>query len=148
MVFQPIGSWDFNANLTSPDMTYVFYIDLDHMDGSGAPIPPPAPRNYTVTTIPAHQPEYAIFVDKIAGVVNAQNTWVYAWNGSNWGFGQRLSEIGGFAYTSDGYVELQLLNGTIGMSQVTSSASVMLFSVNPSTGELEDLVPSDVTGTR
>ena len=43
---------------------------------------------------------------------------------------------------SDGYVELQLLNGTIGMSQVTSSASVMLFSVN-SAGVVQDSVPSD-----
>ena len=75
----------FNANLTTPDMTYVFYIDLDHIDGSGAPIPPPAPRNYSVTTIPAHQPEYAIYLDKIGGVINAQNTWVYAWNGISMG---------------------------------------------------------------
>ena len=132
----------FNANMTTPDMTYVFYIDLDHIDGSGAPSSPPAPRNYPVTTIPAHQPEYAIYIDKINGVINADNTLVYAWNGASWGFGQPLSSIGGFVYAMDGYVELQLLNGTIGMSQVTGSASVMLFSVD-SAGVVQDSVPSD-----
>jgi hypothetical protein len=140
---QPYWFLGFNANLTSPNMTYAFYIDLDHIDGSGAPTSPPFPRNYTVTTIPAHQPEFAIYVDKISGVVNAQNTWVYAWNVVEWGYGQRLSDIGGLVYATDGYVELQLLNGTIGMSQITSSASLMLFSVNTDIGVLEDSVPSD-----
>jgi hypothetical protein len=133
----------FTATVTSTvDMTYVFYIDLDHVDGSGASEPPPPPRDYTVTTIPAHQPEYAIYVDKIAGVIEADNIWVYAWNGVDWGFELPLSSIGGSVYTTNGYVELQLLNGTIGMSQVTGSASVMLFSVD-STGVVKDSVPSD-----
>ena len=131
----------FNANLTTPDSTYVFYIDLDHVDNSGASAPPE--RGYTVTTIPAHRPEYAIYVDKIGGVINAQNTWVFAWTGSSWGYGQRLNEIGGSAYASAGYVELQLPNGAIGMSQVTSSASVMLFSINLSTNAVADSAPSD-----
>jgi hypothetical protein len=133
----------FTATMTSTDdMTYVFYIDLDRIDGSGATTPPPLPRNYNVTTIPAHQPEFAIYVDKINGVVSDENTWVYAWNGIEWEFGERLSEIGGFVYASDGYVELQLLNSTIGMSQVTGSASVILFSVD-SAGIVQDSVPSD-----
>ena len=130
----------FHANL-SGDSSYVFYIDLDHVDGSGATTPPERP--YTVSTIAAHRPEYAIYVDKIGGVVNAQNTWVFAWNGSAWGFGQKLADIGGSVYALDGHVELQLPNGAIGMSQVTSSASVMLFSVDPGSNLVADSVPTD-----
>ncbi len=137
----------FNANISSTDMTYVFYIDLDHLDGSGANTLPE--RSYLVSTISAHQPEYAIYVEKIEGVINAQNTWVYAWNGTVWGSGQRLSDIGGLVFASTGYVELQLPNVAIGMSQVTSSASIMLISVNNSTKVAEDSLPSDpeVPGT-
>jgi hypothetical protein len=146
---QSDGFWflGYNANLTITNMTYVFYIDLDHIDGSGAELPPE--RAYDVTTVSAHKPEYAIYVDKIDGIIDGQNTWVFAWNGNAWGFGQKISEIGGSIYASDGYVELKLPNGAIGMSQVTSSASVMLFSVDTDTGDLVDTVPSDpqVPGT-
>ena len=132
----------FNANITITDMTFVFYIDLDHVDGSGATFPPIEPLDL-VTTVPAHQPEFAIYINTIGGVVNPDNTWVYAWNGSAWGFGQTFIDIGGAVYNSIGYVELQIPNGAIGMSQVTSSASVMLFSVNTDTNTVEDSVPSD-----
>lgn len=140
---QSNGYWflGFNANMTSPDMTYVIYIDLDHLDGSGAIKPPE--RSYLVSTITGHQPEYTIYVDKKSEVINAQNTWVYAWNGTAWSAGQRLSTIGGSVYASGNYVELQLPNGAIGMSQVTNSASLMLFSVNTDSGVLEDSVPTD-----
>ena len=140
---QSDGYWflGFNANITSTDMTYVFYIDVDHLDGSGAITPPK--RSYLVSTIAAHQPEYVIYVDQIEGVINSQNTWVYAWNGTAWGDGQKLSDIGGFVFTSIDYIELQLPNVAIGMSQVTSSTSLMLFSVNTSSGILEDSVPTD-----
>jgi hypothetical protein len=133
----------FNANITSPDTTYVFYIDLDHVDGSGATAPPERP--YVVTTIPAHRPEYAIYVDQIDGVINAGNTWVFTWNSSAWGFGQTLTDIGGSVYVDSGYIEFQLPNAAIGMEQKTGSASVMLFSVNRSTNLVEDSVPSDPT---
>lgn len=135
----------FNANLIpSTNMTYVIYIDLDQVDGSGAPISPPL-RNYSITTIPAHQPEYALYVDKIAGVIDAQHTWAFTWDQFHglWDYGQRLIDIAGAdVYTSTDYVELQLPYTAIGMSLDTGSASVMLFSVN-STGVVEDSVPDD-----
>jgi hypothetical protein len=131
----------FNANLTSTDMTYVFYIDIDQEDESGASTPPERP--YEVSTIPAHQPEFVIYVDKYGGIVDAQNTWVFAWDGINWGIGQKLDDIGGLIYAANDYVELQLPNTEIGMSQINSSISVILFSVDTSTGLLQDSVPSD-----
>ena len=140
---QSDGYWffGFDANITSTDMTYAFYIDLDHLDSSGANTTPE--RHYLIYTIAAHQPEYVIYVDKIGGVINSQNTWVYAWNGNAWGIGKRLFDIGGLVFAASGYVELQLPNTAIGMSHITSSASVMLISVNNSTNVVEDSVPSD-----
>ena len=140
---QSNGYWflGFNASLTSTNMTYVFYIDLDHLDGSGAANPPA--RSYQVSTIPGHQPEVAIYMDEINKIIEAQNIWVYIWNGAAWSAGQKLSVIGGSVYTSGDYIELKLPNTAIAMSQVTSSASLMLFSVNPDSGVIEDSVPMD-----
>ncbi len=131
----------FNANISTTDTTYVFYIDLDNVDGSGAPTPPE--RNYLVSTNSTHLPEFAIYVDVIDGVINTQNIWVFAWNGTSWGFGQRFVDIGGSVYVSSNYIELKVPNGAIGMTQDTSSVSVILFSVNLSDGEVQDSVPSD-----
>jgi len=144
---QSNANWFFGFNInpiTSPDMTYIFYIDLDHVDGSGAPIPPPL-RNYSVTTIPAHQPEYAIYVDKIAGDIDNQNIWVFSWDQfhGSWDYGQRFINIAGAdVYTSTEYIDLQLPYTAIGMSLEASSASVMLFSVNLA-GVVQDSVPDD-----
>jgi hypothetical protein len=137
----------FNADISTVDMTYVFYLDLNNVDGSGATAPPE--RNYQVYTNSEHQPEYVIYVDVMGGIIDTQHTWVYAWNGSEWGSGQKFADIGGAVYASNGYVELKIPNGAIGMSQETGRASVMLFSVDTSTGVLQDTVPSDpqVPGT-
>jgi hypothetical protein len=137
-------SWflGFNVDISTTNITYVFYIDLDNVDSSGANVPPPD-RNYNVSTIPAHQPEFAVYVDEKGGMFNTSNTWVYAWNGNSWGYGQKFYDIGGAVYASSGYVELQIPNSAIGMNQDTSSASIMLFSVNLSTNQLLDTVPSD-----
>jgi hypothetical protein len=141
---QPDWFFGFTATLTGPDMTYVLYIDLDHVDDSGAPSAPPF-RYYGVTTIPAHYPEYAIYVDKFNDQVGAYTTWVFTWNEINgeWDYGQRFTSIGGEVYTSTNYIELQVPNGAIGMSDVTGSASVILFSVDPVSGQVKDSVPSD-----
>ncbi len=139
---QSSGSWylGFNVDLTTTTTTYVFYIDLDHVDGSGAGSPPERP--YDVATISLHRPEYVIYVDKIGGVINASHVYIYSWNGVAWSFYLLLSDIGGGVSASSGYVELRLPNGSIGMSQVTSSFSVMLFSVDAN-GKVKDTVPSD-----
>jgi hypothetical protein len=135
----------FTATMTTTNITYVFYLDLDHVNNSGATFPPERP--YGVTTIPAHQPEFAIYVDDTGNGINAYDTWVYAWNGSSWNPGNMLGVIRGAVFTSiytpTQYVELEIPNTAIGMEETTGSASVILLSVNNSTHELEDSVPSD-----
>jgi hypothetical protein len=141
---QPFWILGFDANLTSADMTYAFYIDLDNKNGSGA-VAPPQERNYFVSTVTEHQPEYAIYVDVIGGVVNSENIWIFPWKGNLWGYGEKLSDKNGEVYSSTGYIELKIPNGVMGMSQDTSSASVVLFSIDTSTGIVQDSVPSNPT---
>jgi hypothetical protein len=132
----------FNANITNTtDATFAIYLDLDNLVGSGGITPPE--RDYSVTTVPEHQPEYVIYVDMARGVINSANTWVFTWNGTSWGYGQRFVDIGGAVYNTEDYIELKIPNGVIGMNQDTSSASIMLFSVNISDGMMQDTVPSD-----
>ncbi len=141
---QSNGYWflGFNANITNTtDATYAIYLDLDNQLGSGGVGPPP--RAYSVSTVPEHQPEFVIYVDMLGGVINSSNTRVYAWDGSTWGFGQKFIDIGGSVYAASNYVELQIPNGAIGMNQETSNASVMLFSVDRSSGIVQDTVPAD-----
>ena len=145
---QSASGWflGFNAILSVPDMTYAFYIDLDHLDGSGATYPPQHPfygTPFDVTTIPAHQPEFAIYADKDGGSLSANHIWVFAWEGNGWGIGKPLPEIGGDLFLDGNYVEIKLPDASIGMEQNTGSASIMLFSVDRNTGQVEDSVPSD-----
>lgn len=140
---QSVTDWYFGfyANVSNTDMTYVLYIDLDNVDGSGATSPPE--RDYKVWTKTEHQPEYAVIIDVIGGSVNAQNTWLYAWTGDSWGIGRKLADLGGELYSTPGYIEIKIPNERIGMNQDTGSASVILFSVDISDGEVMDTVPSD-----
>lgn len=131
----------FHANSAPANVTYGIYIDLDHIDGSGASLPPG--RDYDVSAILAHQPEYALFVDALGGAITSQNTWVYIWKGDTWDFGKSLSELGGSVFNSSGYIELQIPNNAIGMEQETSSMCLELFSVDATSGLLQDSVPSD-----
>jgi hypothetical protein len=142
---QDFWYFGFNAYTSTADVTYAFFIDLDNVDGSGASSPPE--RTYHVTTNPAHQPEYALYVDVVGGVIDNHDTWGFAWDRINhhWEFGQRFEEIGASVQQyPGGYVELEVPYAAIGMDEFTSSASVMLFSVNNFTGELQDSVPSNV----
>jgi hypothetical protein len=133
----------FDVITTTTNMSYVIYIDLDHMDGSGAPFPP-SDRPYIVSTISAHQPEFAIFVDQVESAFSLDDTYIYPWLNSDWGFFQKLRDIsgGGLSYTN-GYLELRIPDTAINMSSVNSSISLMVFSVDITTGELQDSVPSD-----
>jgi len=141
----------FDAAAEAADMTYVIYIDTDFKDGSGATSPPydAEPEydrsHYQVSTIPAHQPEYAIFIDQKGGLLSALNTWVFKWNGSAWLPGQRLVDLSlGALYFNGSYLELQLANAAIGMDEESKGSFVMsVFSVDPTTGTLYDSVPSD-----
>jgi len=152
------GYWyfGFTTTMTTTNISYVLYLDEDHLDGSGGdslPVDPYPPYTGlptdTVSTIPAHMPEYVIYVDDIGNGINADDTWIFGWNDGSWGFGSRLSEIGGAIITSvltpTQYIELQIPDEAIGMSEVTGSASVMLFSLDRATNEARDSVPSDPT---
>jgi hypothetical protein len=133
----------FNVALVAPtDMTYGLYLDLDHKDNSGAASDP---RGYTISTIAAHRPEYAIYVNRSGGAFSAGNTEVYAWNGVNWDNLGYLIDLGGdLSYdAASGYVEIKVWNTIIGMSDTTGSYAISLFSLPAGTGQAKDSVPWD-----
>jgi hypothetical protein len=122
--------------------TYGLFIDIDHIDGSGAAVNP-AGRQYNVSTIPAHEPEFAVYVDQKDGVVDDQNTWIFTFENNQWDDGQKLSDLAaGDLYSNGGYLELQIPASAIGMSDYTGSISTMLFSTENEV--ITDTVPSDL----
>jgi hypothetical protein len=139
-------AWYFGFNASTDNvinMTYVIYIDTDHIDGSGGISPPE--RAYSVSSIPAHQPEYVLYIDQIAGQMTAQNTRIFTWTGSEWSFAQTLSAAGGaliFTSGEPGYLEIELPDTAIGADRAPDSISAIVFSVN-SSGSVLDSVPSD-----
>jgi hypothetical protein len=145
-ITQSDQAWYLGFNVgTDPiiDMTYAIYIDTDHRDGSGGVTPPERP--YVVSTIPAHLPEYVLYIDQIGGNFNASNTILFTWNGSTWSFGQSLYALGGAVYYTPGtpgYLEIQLPDAAIAFNRPADSLSAIVFSIN-SNGVVLDTVPED-----
>jgi hypothetical protein len=132
--------WYFGFNASpSTSVTYTLYLDLDHVDSSGATSDA---RSYNVSTIPAHRPEYAIYF-MYTGAFSADAVVLYHWNGSGWDIPQTLSDVGGSLTASANYVEIQVPNTAIGMGQTTGSATLSLFSALAGGGHAQDTVPSD-----
>lgn len=121
---------------------YGLYLDLDHVDGSGANTDA---HGYAVATIAAHRPEYAIYVLGSSGAFTTSDVLIYRWTGSAWAPPQRLFDINGGLYYSDTerYLELSIPSTAIGMEETTGSAAVNLFSVRAAGGHAQDTVPSD-----
>jgi hypothetical protein len=140
-VSQSRDFWFFGFDFEgSGNSTYALYLDLDHIDNSGATSDV---RGYNLSTIGAHQPEFAIYVDKISGEFSADEVYIHAWNEGNWNPFLRLSEIGGNLFDTNDYIEIQVPNTAIGMQENTGSYSIALFSIEPGSGDLKDAVPSN-----
>ncbi len=133
----------FDATTGAEDMVYALYLDLDHADGAGASSDP---RGYRVTTLPAHYPEYAIYVQQVSGAFTATQVFIYRWTTNGWGAPQRLSDLGAERLAHDaagGYLELRVPNTAIGMQEATGSAALTLFTARADGGHAQDTVPSD-----
>ena len=142
-VSQSSSNWYFGFNVPSSpaqNVTYGLYLDLDHLGLSGAITDA---RGYGVSTIPAFQPEYAIYVLQEAGVYSASKVYLYRWNGIGWDTVNVLNTIGGQILKNGDYVELQIPNTAIGYQDTTGSYSVSLFSLPAAGGQPQDSVPSD-----
>jgi len=131
----------FNATLGAENMVYVLYLDLDHQDNSGASSDA---RNYSIATIPAHRPEYAIYLFQQGGTLAANRVVIYEWMGTAWTNNPKtLQEVGGDLFVGDGFVEIKVPNTAIGMQTDSGSYSLALFSLPASSGNPRDSVPSD-----
>jgi hypothetical protein len=123
------------------DVTYALYLDLDHKNGSGADHDA---RGFTVATIPAFRPEFAIYVRQISGSFNPYNAYIYSWVGGDWNeLAYRFSDIGGYINYNAGYLEFSLPNTNIGYQSSTGSFAITLLSLPAAGGVPQDSVPSD-----
>jgi hypothetical protein len=130
----------FDAYTSPVNMTYGLYLDLDHADGSGATSDA---RTFNVTTIAAHRPEYAIYFLQDSSGFSASKVILYRWTGTSWANNpQTLDTIGGALITGSNYVEIKVPNTGIGMGEDTNSVALSLFSVDQSTKNIQDSVPS------
>ncbi len=145
-ITQDTNLWYFGFNaITDPatDMVYALLLDLDHIDGSGANALP-APFN-AVSTITAHQPEYAVLVEQEAGGFTSGGVSIYTWSGVSWSLPAPLSQ-GGILYDDvSQYLELALHNTAIGFTTTGGSYAVSLVSLPAAGGTALDSVPSDPT---
>ncbi len=142
-VSQDLGNWyiGFKATTGPTDMTYVLYLDTDHQDGSGATFDI---QGYNLATIPAHQPEFAVYIYQNGSVFSPFLTVIYPWEGAGWGTPDILATFNNGAITyTDGYVNLRIPNTAIGYQDTTGSYAISLVSVNRSTMAAVDSVPSD-----
>ena len=142
-VVQDRDYWYFGFHALQGITTTVYglYLDLDHVDGAGADADA---RGYAVATIPAHRPEYAVYVLQPAGVFTTSAVLIYRWTGSGWAPPQRLFDInGGLVYTETEYLELRIPSTAIGMEETTGSVAISLFSALADGGHAQDTAPSD-----
>jgi hypothetical protein len=147
-VAQDQAGWFFGFQVPpSPtkDVTYALYLDLDHLEGSGATYDA---RGYSLATISAFRPEYAIYIKQVGGYFSSTTTYLYHWEGSGWDTVQSLDSIGGHLsqYSSDciSYLEIQAPNTLIGFQDTTGSYAISLISLPAGDSGLpKDSVPSD-----
>ena len=130
------------------NVTYALYLDLDHLDSSGATFDACGhdsicTSSYSVTTIASYRPEFAIYVLQEASTFAANKVYLYHWNGSGWDTVKVLGSIGGNLNKSGNYVELEVPNTAINYQDTTGSYAVSLFSLPAGSGQPKDSVPSD-----
>lgn len=85
----------FNANGSNTDLMYGLYLDINHQDNLGAASDP---QQFDMLSIPAHHPEYAIYVKRDTTdpfSISPEKTFVYEWNDGAWGTPRLLSNIAG-----------------------------------------------------
>lgn len=143
-VAQDKDYWYFGFNVPATptkDLTYSLYLDLDHVNGSGATSDA---RGYSISTIPGFRPEYAIYILQESGVFSVSRVFLYRWTGSVWDTVQVLGSIGGFINFNTDYVEIKVPNTAIGYQDTTGSYTISLLSLPAgSSGSPLDSVPSD-----
>ncbi len=121
---------------------YVLYLDIDNRAGSGATYDY---KGYPLTADTAHLPEYAIYIDKTAGVMDADHTTIYKWQNSTWDDGFTLFAMGGSVFYDPAahVVELKIPYQPIGYEVQTGTYSLALVSLNGTGSTAMDTVPEN-----
>ena len=132
----------FDATTTTSTVRYGLYIDTNHGDYLGASSDPLS--SAVSDTIKAHYPEAIVYWDVNGGTVTTAT--LYTWDGSQWQHDDLAGVyVGGKAsYSrSEGFAEMAIPQGELFFQTgiFAYSPSFILFSADPSTGQVKDTVP-------
>lgn len=85
---------------------YLFYIDTDHLQGSGGTVDP---LGKPISTESLYLPDYVMVVTRESNNLTAANVAIHAWSGTAWGPGDLLSNKGGDIWFSPAEQAIQIL---------------------------------------
>ncbi len=119
---------------------YGIYIDVDHVENSGAAADP---LGKPISTDGLFRPEYVIYVHRAGNTVASSDVSYFQWNGSSWDPVQSLASLGGVAWYEDATHGIQILVPYTSIDPDDSSGSMALavFSTDVAGGGLVDSVP-------
>jgi hypothetical protein len=136
---QDVNYWYFGFDyIGTGDSSYVLYLDLDNRNDSGSNVDK---RDYLLTSSPAHQPEYAIYIDKTGGTLSADQVLIAHWTGTTWDTGVTLTSVGGALSSIGNFLEIQVPYSPIGMQLTTGTYSLALASIDRTSNKVMDTVP-------
>lgn len=127
----------------SDPIKYGIYVDSDHIENSGATSDP---LGKPINVDKLYLPEYVIYIDRTANVLN-QIT-LYKWNGTSWNptQGQSLAALGGDAWYDTSNQAIQLLipyTVLSGSQNFVGSLALTVFSTSSSASDgIYDTIPA------
>lgn len=131
----------------STEMYFVFYVDLDHVEGSGGASDPSVSPVFNIQADPLNLPELVLYArHTYSGEITDAD--MYRWHavGSYWEGPIPLTSIGGgINYQRGQYLELAVPKTEIFLGEDWGGAiSVQAFSAPASGGQAYDTVPSEL----
>lgn len=137
-------NWIF-AFTVNPDVSgpvhYAFYIDADHIPGSGATVDL---KSKPITVANLYLPEYMIVVERTSNTITPANATIYRWSGSSWAPGQTLAALGGDAWyaSEDQAIQLLVPYTSIGTSAENFSGSLAVALISSSANNSDGIFDS------
>jgi len=122
---------------------YSFYIDTDHVPGSGATVDL---MSKPITSANLYLPDYMIVVERDDNIVTPADATVYSWGNNGWAPGLTLATLGGDAwYATDNVIQLLVPYTAIGTNTEDFSGSIAVALISTTTNGddgIYDSVPS------
>ena len=136
-----------SASIAQP-VKYGIYIDIDHLEGSGASVDP---LNKPISVDSLYLPEYVIYIDRVpcgdpVTTVDPTTITLFTWNGNSW-TSTSLSAAGGNAWFASDFQVVQLLVPYTALGgenkNFSGSLAMTVFSTNSTVPDgIHDVIPT------